>query len=278
MSKSKAIKTFRDLLSFLTIIPLGETEDFVETSARNIFLFPVIGAVIGLFAAAYFFGVYWVVLNLLNVANFVISLPNSFLQSFIPAVTTLAFLLVITGFQHFDGLVDLGNAIGLRRIEDRREIAHRWIVTYRGALLAIAIELSAILGLFFVNVGFAIRALLVAEVSAKVAMTTIVWIGHASHEGLGARFIRNAKRKLNLVGYAIAFLIGIVLLGLAGLVIVFAAILCGLLMMKVANSTFGGVSGDMIGATNETARALSLVMVPLLWFGFEFLFMGALML
>lgn len=278
MSKSKAIKTFRDLLSFLTIIPLGETEDFVETSARNIFLFPVIGALIGLFAAAYFFGAYWVVLNLLNVANFVISLPNSFLQSLIPAVTTLAFLLVITGFQHFDGLVDLGNAIGLRRIEDRREIAHRWIVTYRGALLAIAIELSAILGLFFVNVGLAIRALLVAEVSAKVAMTTIVWMGHASHEGLGARFIRNAKRKLNLVGYAIAFLIGILLLGLAGLVIVFAAILCGLLMMRVANGTFGGVSGDMIGATNETARALSLVMVPLLWFGFEFLFIGALML
>src|SRR4030067_88417 len=54
MSKMKAIKTFRDLLSFLTIIPLGNSEDFVETSAEAIFLFPLIGAFMGLLGAAYF--------------------------------------------------------------------------------------------------------------------------------------------------------------------------------------------------------------------------------
>jgi adenosylcobinamide-GDP ribazoletransferase len=275
MSKSKAIKTFRDLLSFLTIIPLGETEDFVETSARNIFLFPIIGALIGVFAGLYFFAAGWIVANLLMIVNFVISLPNSFLQSLIPAGMTLAFLLVITGFQHFDGLVDLGNAIGIKRIEDRREIAHRWVVTYKGALLALVVEFSAIIGLFFLNVGLAIRGLIVAEVCAKVAMMTIVWRGHASHEGLGARFIRNAKRRLNLVGYAVAYLIGVGLLGLSGAVVVSIAVICGLLMMKVADSMFGGVSGDMIGATNETARATSLVLVSFLWLGFDFMFRGA---
>jgi cobalamin synthase len=31
-------------------------------------------------------------------------------------------------------------------------------------------------------------------------------------------------------------------------------------MNKVSDSVFGGVSGDMIGATNETARAVTLIL------------------
>jgi adenosylcobinamide-GDP ribazoletransferase len=278
MSKSNAIKTFRDLLAFLTIIPLGQTEDFVEASARNIFLFPVVGALIGVFAAGYFFASGWIVSLLLLLVNFVVHVPSAFLQSLIPAAMTLAFLLIITGFQHFDGLVDLGNALGLKRVEDRREIAHRWVVTYKGALLALIVEFSAVVGLLLVNLNLAVKALIVAEVCAKLAMVTIVWRGKASHEGLGARFIRNAKRKLNVAGYAVSFLIGFALLGLAGLLVVLVAVGFGLFMEKVANSMFGGVSGDMIGATNETARAVTLVLVSAVSFLASVLFAGALLL
>ena len=278
MSKSNAIKTFRDLLSFLTIIPLGQTEDFVETSARNIFLFPVVGALIGVFAAGYFVVSGVVVSYLLLLVNYFVNVPSAFFQSLVPAAMTLAFLLIITGFQHFDGLVDVGNAIGLKNVEDRREIAHRWIVTYKGALLALIVELSATAGLFFLNVNLALRALIVAEICAKLAMVTIVWRGKASREGLGARFIRNARRRINSVGYAFAFLIGFALLGLAGIFMVLAATGFGLLMEKVANGMFGGVSGDMIGATNEAARAVSLVLVAAVSVLASVLFAGALLL
>jgi adenosylcobinamide-GDP ribazoletransferase len=81
-----------------------------------------------------------------------LNLPTGLLSQAIPAAMTLAFLLVLTGFQHFDGLVDLGNAVGIKKIEDRREIAHRWVVTYKGALLAILVELSAFAGLFLLDV------------------------------------------------------------------------------------------------------------------------------
>jgi len=261
MSKSNAIKTFRDLLSFLTIIPLAKTEEFVYTSARNMWLFPLIGGLIGVFAVAYFVAAGFILTFLLGLVNSVVLVPVGFLVSVLAPAMTLAFLLVLTGFQHFDGLVDLGNAIGLKKVEDRRAIAHAWIVTYKGAFLAIFVESAAFVGLVLVNANFAFRALIVAEVAAKLAMVTIAWRGKPAHEGLGARFLGHAKRRLNIVAYVISFLIGYALLCLAGVLVVLVAVLFGFFMERVAKSVFGGVSGDMIGATNEAARALTLVLL-----------------
>lgn len=261
MSKVNAIKTFRDLLSFLTIIPLAKTEDFVHTSARNMYLFPLIGMLIGLFGAGYFLGVGFIVTFLLGVANSLLNLPTGLLSQAIPAAMTLAFLLVLTGFQHFDGLVDLGNAVGIKKVEDRREIAHRWVVTYKGALLAILVEFSAFAGLFLLDGNVALRTIIIAEVTAKLAMVTIVWRGKAAHQGLGARFIADAKRSLNVMAYITAFILGFVLLGYLGLLAVAVSVIFGLFMKKVGDNVFGGVSGDMIGATNEAARALTLIII-----------------
>jgi adenosylcobinamide-GDP ribazoletransferase len=278
MSKMNAINTFRDLLAFLTIIPLGKTEDFISTSARNMWLFPLIGGFLGLLAAGYFVGCNIIVAFLVVAVNFLVHIQAGWLAGVLPAAMTLAVLLILTGFQHFDGLVDLGNALGVKTLQERREIAHRWIVTYKGALLAFAVEFAAFLGLFMLNVNFAVRALIVAEIGAKLAMLTIVWHGKASHEGLGARFIRNAKRSLNIAGFAVAFVIGFALLGVAGVLVVAVAALFGLFMEQVANGMFGGVSGDMIGATNEAARAVVLVVVALIFMFVSGLFWGGLML
>ena len=34
-------------------------------------------------------------------------------------------------------------------------------------------------------------------------------------------------------------------------------------MKKVSENVFGGVSGDMIGATNEVARAITLILIAI---------------
>jgi adenosylcobinamide-GDP ribazoletransferase len=266
MSKMKAIKTFRDLLSFLTIIPLGNTEDFVETSAEAIYLFPLIGAFIGLLGAAYFLACSFLVSHLLGfIGNVLPYVPVEFLSALVPAVMTLAFLLVLTGLQHFDGLVDLGNAVGLGNAEERRAVAHAWTVTYKGAVLAIFVEFMAVLGLFFLNVDFAFKAVIAAEVVAKLAMVTIAWFGKPTHKGLGSRFLEKAKRKRTIAAYLIAVLVvfplfGFTTLGLiisAGIIVV--SVILGVLMGLVSKSVFGGVSGDAIGATNEIVRAATLV-------------------
>ena len=277
MSPVKTIKTFRDLLSFLTIIPVGGKEDFIFTTAENIWLFPLIGGFIGLLGAAYFVGSSIIVAFLLGLANNLVALPVGVLGILIPAAMTIAFLSVITGLQHFDGLIDLGNAIGLRNVQDRKMKAHAWTVTSVGAVLALVVEFLAFAGLsvtnwltvnITTNLFLVFSVIFLAEVSAKLSMVTIVWIGKPSHKGLGSIFLAKAKKKLNCVAYLMSPLIvypvfyfsGYPIAGLAAIALVFASIPVAYVMNKVSNRVFGGVSGDMIGATNEVARTVVLVL------------------
>jgi adenosylcobinamide-GDP ribazoletransferase len=268
MSPVKTIKTFRDLLSFLTIIPVGGKEDFIFTTAENVWLFPLMGGFIGLLAGLYFVGSSIMVVFLLGLADRIIALPTGVLATLLPAAMTIAFLSVITGLQHFDGLIDLGNAVGLRNVHDRKMVAHAWTVTYSGAVLALIVEFAAFIGLFFINPLFAFGAIITAEVAAKLSMVTIVWVGKPSHKGLGSIFLAKAKKNLNAVAYLIATLVVFpyfaltsnLLFGLVAVGIVLVSIPVALVMKRVSDGVFGGVSGDMIGATNEVARAVTLVL------------------
>jgi adenosylcobinamide-GDP ribazoletransferase len=276
MSPLKTIKTFRDLLSFLTIIPMNTKEDFVLNTAQHLYLFPLIGGLIGLFGAAYFVASSYIIAFLLTVANMVVVFPTAFLGKVAPAAMTIAFLLILTGLQHFDGLVDLGNTLGFGNVADRKMIAHKWTVTYSGALFALVVEFLAVLGLFFINPWLAVGGVIAAEVSAKLAMVTIVWSGKPSHKGLGSIFLRMAKKKLNIAAYVISvlivfpllFFLGSAIIALIGVAVVLVSIPIGLLMEKASEKVFDGVSGDMIGATNEITRAVSLVLMAVLLVAF----------
>ncbi len=271
MSPVKAIKTFRDLLSFLTIIPVGGKEDFIFTTAENMWLFPLLGGLIGLLGGLYFVLSSGIVGFLLNLVEVYVALPIAFLATAIPAAMTIAFLMVLTGLQHFDGLIDLGNAVGLRNVHDRKMKAHAWTVTYAGAVLALAVEFLAFVGLFLVNPAFGLAAVILAEVAAKLSMVTIVWVGKPSHKGLGSIFLAKAKKNLNAVAYvfsvliafAVLYFIGNIVLGLVAVGLVLVSVPVAFVMNKVSNRVFGGVSGDMIGATNEVARMVTLLLFVL---------------
>ena len=267
MSPVKTIKTFRDLLSFLTILPVGGKEDFIFTTAENVWLFPVIGGFVGLLAGTYFVGANFLIGVFLGLAESIIALPG-FLATLIPAAMTIAFLSVITGLQHFDGLIDLGNAVGLRNLHDRKMKAHAWTVTYWGAILALAVEFVAVAGLALINPVLGFASILATEVAAKLSMVTIVWVGKPSHKGLGSIFLSKAKKNLNtfaylfavLISFAVFVLAGKLLLGTLAIGIVLISIPVAFAMESVSNRVFGGVSGDMIGATNEITRAVVLVL------------------
>ena len=87
------LKEIKNLLSFLTTIPVRMDKDCLVDSARFMFVFPLIGALLGLLAGL--FG--W--------------LTSLFLPSLVVGGLILGVLLLLTGLHHTDGLLDFGDGV-----------------------------------------------------------------------------------------------------------------------------------------------------------------------
>ena len=269
----KAINVFRGLMAFLTAIPVKMDESFLDISARFMFLFPLIGAIIGFIVGIYALFTNIILFNLFNGLNNIIFSGSqeflfNFASDFLASAMTIAFILVVIGLQHTDGLVDVGNALGIRKasLKEKMDIAHVWTVTRTGAIFAILVSFLTLLLIFFTKTDFIIQTLIVAEVSAKLAMVTTAWKGTSPPQhledkrGKGRSFIDYIRKKKEL--YSISLIISLVasvaLFGLIGVFAVFSGIIVGGLMIIVGNRVFGGVNGDIFGATNEIARMVTL--------------------
>jgi adenosylcobinamide-GDP ribazoletransferase len=261
-------------MAFLTNIPAGMDESFLEISARFMFLFPMIGILIGFIAGIYSFFTNNVLSLLFTSLNTILlsgsqKLLFEFVAKGLASAMTLAFLLVLIGLQHTDGLVDVGNALGIRKasLKEKVEIAHEWTVTRTGAFLAVIIFFFTISLIFLVKTGTIIQSLIVAETSAKLAMVTCGWQGKSPPPRFyedkyekGRNFIDSIRKKHGLyaISLIISFAVSIALLGLSGVLAVAAGILVGGFMIIVGKRVFGGVNGDIFGATNEIARMVAL--------------------
>ena len=267
-------------MAFLTSIPVKMDISFLDIAARYMYLFPVIGAIIGLLAGLYSrfaTEVLFLLFGIINAAVF--SMANEVLFDFIAkgvaSAMTIAFLLVIIGLQHTDGLVDLGNALGIRRasFKEKVDIAHDWTVTRTGALLSLFVSFFTFLFIFLIKTDVLVQALIVAEVSAKLAMVTTGWQGtsppsrfYENRWEKGRSFIEHIKNKHGLYGVSltISFAVSIALLGFGGVLAVMAGMLVGGVMIALGKLVFGGVNGDIFGATNEIARMVVLFVLVML--------------
>jgi len=272
----KAVRVFRGLMAFLTAIPFRMDESFLDISARFMFLFPAIGAIIGALAGIYCFFASNVLFLLFGSINTVIFSGAhqpffEFAAKGLASVMTLAFLLAITGLQHTDGLVDVGNALGIGKasLKEKMKIAHVWTVTRAGAFLALLVSFFTLLLIFLTKTDVVIQAFIVAEASAKLAMVTTAWQGTSPPQrleekrGKGRSFIDFMRKKHGLyaVSLIISLAVSVALLGLGGALAVAAGILAGGFMIIVGKQLFGGVNGDIFGATNEVARMFALLVL-----------------
>lgn len=264
---------FRGLIAFLTAIPVKMDESFLDISARFMYLFPVIGALIGFLVgvyASFTTNVMSLIFTTLNNVAFSGSHEAffAFTAKGLASVMTLAFILVIIGLQHTDGLVDVGNALGMRKasLQDKMDIAHVWTVTRAGALFALVVSFFTLIFIFFTKTDVLIQAFIVAEVAAKQAMVTTAWQGTSPPQhledkrGKGRSFIDFMRKNSGLytVSLAISLAFSVALLGLSGLFAIAAGILVGGFMIVLGKNVFGGVNGDIFGATNEVARMVAL--------------------
>ena len=242
----RMLKEIRNLFSFLTTIPVRMDEDILNDTARYMFLFPLIGVFIGLLAGL--FG--WV--------------TSQVLPSLIVGGLVLGVLLLITGLHHTDGLLDFGDGVMAHGSPERKiEIMHDQLTGAGGLSLGIITFLVTAFAIAELDTDIIVQGLVVAEVSAKLSMVVGAWAGKAVHEGMNSSFLEVMHGKTGtarlLVAIIISFGIALPLLWLAGAVTVLAAVLASLIMVGIAHRHFNGVTGDVLGATNELSRMVSLI-------------------
>lgn len=251
------VKQLKNLLSFLTIFPIAMDKDMLVDCANNMWVFPLIGAFIGLIAGV--FG--W--------------LSILFLPIIVVGGLVLAMLLLITGLHHTDGLLDFGDGVMVHGTPERKiEVMHDQLTGAGGLTLGIMTMLISALAIGqlhqSVNLGgfrvpLIFVGIIVIEASAKLSMVVAAWAGKSVHEGMNSAFLQamhSGKGDLRLiVAVLISFGLAFPLLSWAGVFTVLAGIFTGLIMVAIAHRNFNGVTGDVFGATNELSRMVCVIVL-----------------
>ena len=236
----------RALLSFFTALPVWSAP--LEAAAERAYLLPLVGLFTGAPGAA---------LILLGYA-----MPPG-----VVATLALAAALLAAGLHHTDGVLDTGDALMVRGTPERRRMALKDTRMGTGGIGALFVvyapALAALVALADDSLLRAALALLSGEVAARSAMLLMLAFGKPAEPGSSAApFVQALRGRRRTFGAALA-LLGppLLLLPLGG----FAAFstltvpLTALVALGVARRAFGGIGGDVVGATGEVTRAVLLV-------------------
>ena len=240
------LSALRSGFGFLSTIPVGISKEGIENLMKHIYLFPIVGTVIGIILA-------------------VIGVTSSLILS--PIMLALLVIISIyyfTGINHIDGLADFGDGIAAHGTKEKKIAAMRDTAVGTGGIVFCMIS---ILGLFVslvsiqeTNVFLLLPfALIVAETSAKQSMVTVAAFGRRIHEGFGAMTVDNTKKSDLIIGTVFSASVCYIVLGFLGIEAFIISQLAGLLVLNTANRHFGGVSGDIVGAANEIGRLAALL-------------------
>ncbi|HVP25640.1 MAG TPA: adenosylcobinamide-GDP ribazoletransferase [Methanomicrobiales archaeon] len=228
------------LLQFETRLPLGKPADLSQFAGHP-WLYPLAGYVVGGIAA---------------LASFFIRPP------LLGAAVALAVVLLVTGFHHLDGLLDFGDGLMAHGSRQKRVAA----LTDRsigagGVGLGLTVTLLAFAALS--SVPSVWIAILAGEVLGRLGLAWITVTGRPFREGIHATLHQAARPVDGLIAPLLAVPLLLVLpsgaLLIAGTVTAF--VVAG--MVALGDHLFGGVNGDVAGATHEIVRALVILALAL---------------
>jgi adenosylcobinamide-GDP ribazoletransferase len=230
-------------LTFLTRIPLGRWVDVeADDVGRGAWLFPLVGAVMG------------------GVAGLVADVTANWLPSLAAGALAVAAAAVLTGALHLDALADTADALGGRSREHALEIMRDYALGAFGVtgLVLVCLLDAALLGALAETNDAALVGL-AAGAAGRAAMLPLAFALPYARPGGGQGRLLGGIGPVTL-GLGIGLTLALALpAGAAGLWGAGAAGLAALALGLVARSKFGGVTGDVLGATAKLAETAALL-------------------
>ena len=235
------LKEIGSVFSFLTIFPSSHAT--LENIAKYMYLFPIVGIVIGLLVGSFGFGL------------------SFFLDPLLVSLLVVASIAIVTGIHHADGLADFADGLMVKGSKDRKLKAMKDLSTGSAGIVGIVLYLVGLIITISLTSGFDLfRAILISEILAKFSMVLMASLGNSASLGSNSPFVKIMKDKKKLAAAFIIMLIPVILIGeTTGLLMLGVTVILTLFLLAISTRSFGGITGDVLGATNELTRLASLI-------------------
>ncbi len=235
------LREIGSVFSFLTILPAGTAS--LETVARHMYLFPLVGVALGLLVGGMGFGL------------------SMFLDPLVVGLLVVASIAVATGLHHADGLADFADGMMAKGPREKKLAAMKDASTGSAGTVAIVLYMIGLVIALSASSGYDLfLAILLGEIMAKFSMVLLAGISRPASRGSSSPFVELMKnrKKLVLAG-AMALVPAVALGGAAGMAAFGACMIVTMLLAGLAARSFGGITGDVLGTANEVTRLASVM-------------------
>lgn len=235
------LKEIGSVFSFLTIFPSSNTT--IENIAKYMYVFPIVGIAIGLLVGSFGFGLSFV------------------FDPLLVSLLVVASLAIVTGIHHADGLADFADGLMVKGSKDKKISAMKDLNTGSAGIVTIVLYLVGLIMTISLTSGFDLfKAILISEILAKFSMVLMASLGNSASLGSSSPFVSIMKDKRKLAAAFFIMIIPVLLIGeTTGLIMLGVTVTFTLFLLAISTRSFGGITGDVLGATNELTRLASLM-------------------
>jgi len=235
------LKEIGSLFSFLTIFPSSDAT--IQDVAKYMHAFPIVGIVIGLLVGSLGLGL------------------SSAFDPLLVSLLAVASLVIVTGVHHADGLSDFADGLMAKGGYEKKISAMRDLNTGSAGIVAVVLYLVGLIVTISLTSGFDLfKAVLISEILAKFSMVLMASLGSSASMGSGSPFVSVMKDKRRLAAAFLIMITPVLLIGeTTGLVMLGVTVTFTIFLLAISTRSFGGITGDVLGATNELTRLASLM-------------------
>jgi adenosylcobinamide-GDP ribazoletransferase len=207
------------------------------------YLFPIVGIVIGLIIGTFGYGL------------------SLYLEPLVVSLVVVASLAVITGIHHTDGLADFADGLMTRGSKEKKRKAMKDLSVGSAGIFSIVLYAIGVIIALSLSSGMELfKIILLSEIMAKFSMVLMAGLGNSASIGSNSPFMDSMKDKKRLLVAGIITIIPFIIVGEMNGFIVFASgIIITMFLVGLSTRSFGGITGDVMGASNELTRLSSLL-------------------